>query len=105
MTLYRDASSFSQHLHPVTKLVLLLLLVIIPFLLSSVQAMLLLLAGMITLLLFSGGAANLRRFGKMLVIFWAFTFVMWIAIPHLRHIPWSYQTAAFLATRVDVLML
>ena len=105
MNLYQDSNTLFHRLHPVTKLVMLILLVIIPFFLSSPLTIAAMLACAISLLLLSGGGPNIRRFAGMLCIFWIFTFLMWIAIPRLRHIPWSYATAAFLATRVDVLMV
>jgi energy-coupling factor transport system permease protein len=101
MFLYKDASTTFHSLHPVTKLLLLLLMIVIPFLAKrSIEAAMILV--LYTLLLcFAGGASNLRKFWKMMLIFWIFTFGIWIIIPKLRGWPWTFENALLLATRVD----
>ncbi|HET6266832.1 MAG TPA: energy-coupling factor transporter transmembrane component T [Acidobacteriota bacterium] len=105
MFLYQDAPSIFHSLHPVTKLFLLLILIVLPFLPAAFPYMPVLLVLNLLLLLIAHGAPNLARFWKLLIIFWLFTFTIWIVIPKLRGIPWSYSLAATLATRVDVMVL
>ena len=105
MYLYQEADSLFHKLHPLTKLLLLILLICISFSISSLSLMMLLVAAYIALLLISHGASNLKTFWKMLTIFWVFAFVIWIVIPALRHAPWTYETAALLAFRVDTFVL
>lgn len=59
----------------------------------------------VLLLLMGKGGRNLRGAWKLLVLFWIFTLLIWIVIPHLRRQPWNTLTATTLATRIDVLVL
>lgn len=101
MYLYKEAGTPFHSLHPVTKLLLLLLLIIIPFLANKSWEAAVILAVYGALLCFAGGAGNLSKFWKMLLIFWIFTFSIWIIIPKLRGWPWTFENALLLATRVD----
>ena len=105
MFLYKEAATPFHFLHPVTKLLLLLLMITIPFLAKrSIEAAVVLVLYAI-LLCFAGGAGNLRQFWKMMLIFWIFTFSIWILIPHLRGWPWTIENALLLATRVDTFVV
>lgn len=53
----------------------------------------------------ASGLPNLKKFWKMLLIFWIFTFAIWIVLPQLRGWPWNLNNAALLATRIDVFVL
>jgi energy-coupling factor transport system permease protein len=105
MFLYKDAATPFHSLHPVTKLLLLLLMIVIPFLARrSMEAGIVLVLYCIVLC-FAGGAGNLRKFWKMMLIFWIFTFGIWIIIPKLRGWPWTFENALLLATRVDTFVV
>jgi energy-coupling factor transport system permease protein len=101
MYLYREASTPFHALHPVTKLTLLLLMIVIPFLAKTILEAAFVILSYFILLLWGSGAPNLRKFWKMLLIFWVFTFTIWIVVPKLRDWPWSYENAILLATRID----
>jgi energy-coupling factor transport system permease protein len=101
MFLYKEASTPFHLLHPVTKFLLLLLMIVIPFLAKKSWEAAMVLVLYSILLCWAGGAGNLRRFWKMLLIFWIFTFSIWIIIPRLRGWPWTFENAMLLATRVD----
>ncbi len=105
MYLYRDSPSIFHSLHPVTKTLFLLLMVAAPFFASTIPAA----AGVfflyVILLLMAHGWRNLMKVWKLLLLFWIFTFVIWIVIPRLRHEAWSYENAVLLATRIDSFVL
>ena len=105
MYLYQDGNTAFHLLHPVTKLLSLLFLITIPFFFSTLIPVLVLLLLYTLVLIIAGGGKNLARFSKLLLLFWAFTFLIWIIVPKLRHVPWSYSNAAMLATRIDVFVL
>ena len=105
MYLYQDAQSPFHRLHPVTKLCTLFLFIVVPFAAKSLFSMVAVLAGYILILLLARGASNLHKFWKTLLIFWIFTFVIWIVLPGLRGVPWSFEIAALLATRIDAFVL
>lgn len=105
MYLYVEAATVFHRLHPVTKLIFLISLILSPFFISSLSGMVALLIFNSILLLASRGSGNFLRAWKLLIVFWIFTFFIWIIIPRLRHQPWSYETAATLATRVDLLVI
>ena len=105
MYLYQEGKTIFHSLHPLTKLLLLFLLISVPFLLHDFLSTLLLLLVNAVLLLTAHGKRNLLRFSKLLVLFWAFTFLIWIIVPELRHVSWSYPDAAMLATRIDTFVL
>lgn len=100
MYLYLEKDSLFHGLHPVTKLLLLVLMVSLPFFATGLAGIGLVFA-MYTLLLLAARAwLNLRKFWKLILIFWTATFLIWIVVPALRHEPWSPQLAATLATRI-----
>lgn len=105
MYLYQDENTVFHRLHPVSKLFALFFLITIPFFFDSLIPALILLLLYTFLLVIGGGRKNLARFLKLLLLFWAFTFLIWIIVPKLRHVPWSYSNAAMLATRIDVFVL
>ncbi len=105
MYLYLPANTSFHSLHPVTKLLLLFLLITISFLAPGLPGILVLLVLYVGFLLAANGAGNLKTFWKMLVLFWIFTFLIWIFIPRLRGDPWTYSTAAMLATRIDCFVI
>jgi len=84
MYLYQEGKTIFHSLHPLTKLLLLFLLISVPFLLHDFLSTLLLLLVNAVLLLTAHGKRNLLRFSKLLVLFWAFTFLIWIIVPELR---------------------
>ena len=81
------------------------MMIVIPFLAKTPAEIAMILAGYVVLILFAKGAVNLRKFWKMLIIFWIFTFTIWIIIPKMRGWPWSFENAILLATRVDTFVL
>jgi energy-coupling factor transport system permease protein len=105
MYLYRDANTFFHTLHPITKLFLLLILIVLPFFAKTVIVAAIVFISYVVLILLANGATNLRKFWKMLLIFWLFTFGIWIFIPRLRGWEWSFENAALLATRIDTFVL
>jgi energy-coupling factor transport system permease protein len=105
MYLYREVDSVFHRLHPVTKLLMLALFITMSFLAKKLPWMICVLAGDILLLLVAGGGRNLRTFWKMLIIFWVFTFAIWVVVPRLQHLPWSFSIAALLATRIDTFVI
>jgi energy-coupling factor transport system permease protein len=105
MYLYTEADSLFHRLHPVSKLLTMMALVTTPFFVSLPIGMAGLLALYAMLLLAGKGGTNLAGAWKLLIVFWIFTFLIWVVIPRLRHQPWSYESATMLATRVDVLVL
>lgn len=105
MYLYQDQPSFFHALHPVTKTILLFLMAAAPFFTSSLPATTMIFVLYLILLLLAHGSRNLLKVWKLLVLFWIFTFVIWIVIPRLRHESWSYENAALLATRIDAFVL
>ena len=105
MYLYRDESTPFHLLHPLTKFFLLLILIAIPFFAKTLPLIALLFVAYIGLLIAAKGAPNLAKFWKMLLIFWIFTFTIWIIIPRLRGWQGGYENAALLATRIDTFVL
>lgn len=105
MFLYQDSISFFHRLHPVTRLVLLLAMITAPFLAVDLPQIGLFLAAYLAMLLLGAGKNNLRSSWKLLIVFWVFAFLIWIIIPRLRGVHWSYQEAAVLATRIDCFVL
>lgn len=105
MNLYIDADSLFHRLHPVSKLLVMLGLVAAPFFVSTSVVMAALLVVYAVVLLAGKGGRNLAGAWKALIVFWIFTFLIWVIIPQLRRQSWSYVSAAMLATRVDVLVL
>jgi len=105
MYLYLPANTGFHSLHPVTKLLLLFLLITISFLAPGLPGILVLLVLYVGFLLAANGAGNLKTFWKMLVLFWIFTFLIWIFVPRLQGVPWTYSTAALLATRIDCFVI
>ena len=105
MYLYQEANTPLHALHPLTKLALLLVMIVIPFLAKIWFVGAAILAAYIAVLLFAKGAANLRKFWKMLLIFWLFTFFIWIVVPKLRGWPTNLDNAILLATRIDTFVL
>jgi energy-coupling factor transport system permease protein len=105
MYLYREANTIFHALHPVTKLLLLFLMIAIPFPARTLLLIVAVFLLYVILLCFAKGAKNLAKFWKLLTTFWIFTFFIWIVIPQLRHWPWSFETAAVLATRIDSFVL
>jgi energy-coupling factor transport system permease protein len=105
MYLYREADSFFHRLHPITKLLLLFLMIVVSLLTSELRMIVGVFAIYMTLLLLAKGAPNLKKFWKMLAMFWIFTFLIWIIVPQLRHVSWNYENAAMLATRIDTFVL
>jgi energy-coupling factor transport system permease protein len=105
MYLYQEATTPFHLLHPVTKLFLLLFSIVIPFLAKTFLMTAIIFAFYLALLLFAHGAANLKKFWKMLLIFWLFTFAIWSVIPKFRGGEWSFENAGLLATRIDTFVL
>ena len=105
MNLYRDANTLLHSLHPLTKFLLLLIMIAIPFFALSLPLIALVFIVYTTLILTAKGAPNLGKFWKMLIIFWIFTFTIWIIIPRLRGWQGGYENAALLATRIDTFVL
>jgi energy-coupling factor transport system permease protein len=105
MYLYQDAKTAFHLLHPVSKLLALFFLITIAFFINTPVPAFVLLLLYAMLLILAGGSKNLMRFLKLLVLFWVFTFLIWIIVPKLRHVPWSYANAAVLASRIDVFVL
>jgi energy-coupling factor transport system permease protein len=105
MYLYRDSDSYFHSLHPLTKLFLLLATIVIPFFARTLLLISIVFISYILLLLAASGAPNLKKFWKMLLIFWIFTFGIWILIPKMRGWEWSFENAALLATRIDTFVL
>jgi energy-coupling factor transport system permease protein len=105
MYLYHDEPSFFHSLHPVTKTLFMLLMIAAPFFTSRLSATIGILILYLIFLLLAHASRNLLRIWKLLLLFWIFTFVIWIVIPRLRHEPWSYINAALLATRIDSFVL
>jgi energy-coupling factor transport system permease protein len=105
MYLYQNADSFFHSLHPVTKFCLLLLLIAIPFFAWNPYVSGIVLAAYILLLILSGGLGNLLKFWKMLLLFLIFVFLIWIIVPKLRGLPWSFHEAAMLAIRIDTFVV
>jgi energy-coupling factor transport system permease protein len=100
MYLYVPADTPFQRLHPLTKLALLLLMIAIPFFapgLIGIGAVFFVYLGLV---IAAGGLKNLLKMAKLMTLFWIFTFLIWIVVPHLRHAPWSYTGSAILATRI-----
>jgi energy-coupling factor transport system permease protein len=100
MYLYLSRDSLFHRLHPVTKILLLLLMVTLPFFTPWLRGIAILFTIYMIMLVFANALPNLGKFWKLMVIFWTVTFVIWIAVPYLRHEPWSYAQAAMLATRI-----
>jgi energy-coupling factor transport system permease protein len=105
MYLYRDVPSFFHSLHPITKFALLILLVAIPFFASTLLSSAILLVAYVLLLIAARGGPNLQKFWKMLLLFFIFVFLIWIFVPRLRGLPWSYENAIRLAMRIDTFVL
>lgn len=105
MYLYREANSVFHRLHPVTKVMMLALLITMSFLAKRLDWIICLFAGEILLVLIAGGGSNFRAFWKMLIIFWIFTFTIWVIVPRLQHVAWSFNGAALLATRIDTFVI
>jgi energy-coupling factor transport system permease protein len=105
MYLYQEATTPFHLLHPLTKLLLLLFCIVIPFLAKTSLLAGVILVFYLTLLVFARGAGNLKKFWKMLLIFWLFTFAIWSVVPKIRGAEWSFENAALLATRIDTFVL
>lgn len=105
MYLYRDADSFFHQLHPITKFLLLLLLIAIPFFATTLLQAAFIFASYMLLVIAARGLPNIRKFWKMLVLFFIFVFLIWIFVPRLRGLPWSYENAGMLALRIDSFVL
>ena len=105
MYLYRSANTFFHSLHPITKLLLLFLLIMISFLAPGLTGILAVLILYTSFLFAAKGGINLKTFWKLLLLFWIFTFLIWIFVPRLRGLPWTYTTAAILATRIDCFVI
>ncbi len=105
MYLYQEATTPFHSLHPVTKLLLLLSCIVIPFFAKSFMITAIILAVYIALLVIARGAPNLKKFWKMLLIFWVFTFAIWSVVPRIRGLEWSFENAGLLATRIDTFVL
>jgi energy-coupling factor transport system permease protein len=105
MYLYQEANTPFHSLHPVTKLAFLLIMIVLSFFSKHWTIAVALLVTYVILLFLSRGAANLRKFWKMLLIFWVFTFAIWVVAPRFRGEPWSIDTAVLLATRIDTFVV
>lgn len=105
MYLYTEADSLFHRLHPISKLLVMMTLVAAPFLVLAPLVMAGLLVFYAVLLVIGGGTRNFAGAWKLLIVFWVFTFLIWVIIPRWRHQPWSYPAAMMLATRVDVLVI
>jgi energy-coupling factor transport system permease protein len=105
MYLYRESNTVFHSLHPVTKFFLLLMMIAISFFARTLPLIALVFVVYTGLLFAAKGAPNLAKFWKMLVIFWVFTFTIWIVIPRLRGWQGGYENAALLATRIDTFVL
>jgi energy-coupling factor transport system permease protein len=105
MYLYQEATTPFHLLHPITKLLLLLFCIVIPFLAKTVLIATMILGFYILLLVLAHGATNLKKFWKMLLIFWLFTFAIWSVAPKLRGLEPDFENAALLATRIDTFVL
>lgn len=105
MYLYRDVDSFFHRLHPITKVFLLFLLIAIPFFASTLLNAALIFTAYMLLVIAARGLPNIRKFWKMLLLFFIFVFLIWIFVPRLRGLPWSYENAAMLASRIDSFVL
>lgn len=86
-------------------MLLLVLLIAAPFSAPRLIPAVCFLCGYLFLLLLSQGGPNLLKFWKLMLLFWCFTFTVWIVIPYLRHEAWSLENAAMLATRVDAFVV
>ena len=100
MYLYVPADTPFQRLHPLTKLALLLLMIAIPFYAPGLIGIIVVFFVYLALVIFAGGIRNLLKMAKLMILFWVFTFAIWIVVPYLRHAPWSYTGSAILATRI-----
>jgi energy-coupling factor transport system permease protein len=100
MYLYVPADTPFQRLHPLTKLGLLLLMIAIPFFAPGLIGIIAVFVIYLGLVIAARGLRNLMKMAKLMILFWIFTFVIWIVVPHLRHAPWSYTSSAILATRI-----
>jgi energy-coupling factor transport system permease protein len=105
MYLYQEANTTFHLLHPVTKFLFLVLLITFPFFFSALPATAILFLTYFFLLLLACGSRNFRKFWRLLLLFWIFTFVIWVVIPRLRNAWWSYENAAMLATRIDAFVI
>lgn len=105
MYLYQDQPSPFHSLHPVTKTLFLFLMIAAPFFTTSLFLTIGIFFLYMILLLIARGWQNLLKVWKVLILFWIFTFVIWILIPRLRGEAWSYENAAMLATRIDSFVL
>jgi energy-coupling factor transport system permease protein len=102
---YTQSNTFFHHLHPVTKFLLLMLMIALPFFTPGLPGIAAVFCCYFFLLLIAGGKRNLLRLWKLILIFWIFTFVIWIVIPQIRNTDWSYTLSAILATRIDAFVL
>ncbi len=100
MYLYVNADTPFQRLHPLTKLALLLLMIAIPFFAPGLIGIIVVFFVYLALLIFAGGLSNLKKMVRLMILFWIFTFLIWIVVPHMRHAPWSFTGSAILATRI-----
>ena len=100
MYLYLEADSFFHRLHPVSKLLLLLLLIAVPFFAPGLPGIVAVFVAYVTLIVLARGTANLKKFWKLMLIFWIATFAIWIAVPYIRGEMWSLEHAGLLATRI-----
>jgi energy-coupling factor transport system permease protein len=100
MYLYVPANTIFQRLHPLTKLAMLLLMIAIPFFAPGLIGIVSVFCAYFGLLTAAGGFRNFKKMVKLMTLFWIFTFIIWILVPHMRHAPWSYESSAILATRI-----
>jgi len=105
MFLYEPSSSFFHKLHPVSRLLLLVAMIAGPFVASHSATAVSFLVAYLAMLFLASGKRNFLRFWKLLAVFWIFSFLIWIVVPTLRRVPWSYDEAGLLATRVDCFVL
>jgi energy-coupling factor transport system permease protein len=100
MYLYVPADTPFQRLHPLTKFALLLMMIAIPFFAPGLIGIVSVFFVYLGLLIWAGGLRNLKKMTKLMILFWVFTFIIWVVVPHLRKAPWSFEGSAILATRI-----
>lgn len=100
MYLYVPAKTILHRLHPLSKLFLLLIMIAIPFFAPGLAGIIAVFFLYLTLLIAAHGFGNLKKMARLMILFWVFTFLIWIIVPHLRHSAWSFSGSAILATRI-----
>lgn len=80
-------------------------MIAVPFFAPGLPGIVVVCFSYLALLILAHGKRNLFRLWKLLIIFWVFTFAIWIVIPQMRNDPWSYTQSAILATRMDTFVL